>query len=76
LSVDGRSVPTISPGKLATNAPNCRVGSSGAIARCAIGSGQAIVIADADFLNADPGAGGERESNLELLLQELQRLER
>ncbi len=47
--------------------------SDGLVARCAIGAGEATVIADADFLNVE--ATGQPDQ-LELLLDELERLER
>jgi len=70
LSADGSEeipVETPSPGRLASK--RCEVDDGGFIARCAIGKGRAIIIADADFLNGEP-------TNLDLLTGELARLER
>lgn len=59
-----------SPGALRGSGA-CKVGSDGLVARCRIGRGQATVIADADFINAEhPGAAG-----LDRLIVELDRLE-
>lgn len=49
----------------------CKVLDDGLVARCAIGRGQATVIADADFLNSEEGEG----EGLNLLIEELNRLE-
>jgi len=59
-----------SPGKLESRG-NCEIADAGLIARCRIGRGQAIVIADADFLNGED----DREGNLAFLVDELARLE-
>jgi hypothetical protein len=62
-------VKTPSPGRLESE--NCKMLGEGFVARCRIGKGEATIIADADFLNVDePGS-----ENLELLLDELARLE-
>ena len=69
LSADGsRDLPveTTSPGTLTSR--RCALADGGFIARCAIGKGQATIIADADFLNGEP-------HNLDLLMTELDRLE-
>jgi hypothetical protein len=69
LSADGTSdlpVETTSPGTLTSR--RCALAYGGFIARCAIGKGQATIIADADFLNGEP-------YNLDLLMTELDRLE-
>lgn len=47
----------------------CGVSDDGLVAHCAVGRGQATVIADADFLNSD------QDEQLELLVRELERLE-
>lgn len=49
----------------------CRIVDNGLVARCAIGDGQATIIADADFLNIEAG----KEDELDLLFRELERLE-
>lgn len=68
----GRVVLTSSPGKLAGN---CRTGEGGFVARCRIGRGQAVIVADADFLNVEQ-LDGPTEDNLDALLAELAALER
>ena len=55
----------VTAGTLSGN--KCRIEDDGLVAHCAIGRGQATVIADADFLNS----GGK----LDLLGDELARLE-
>ena len=70
LSADGPGelpVETASPGRLASR--GCELANGGFIARCTIGKGRATIIADADFLNGEP-------TNLDLLIDELARLER
>ena len=59
----------ITAGALSGN--KCHIAKDGLIAHCFVGRGQATVIADADFLNPGPGD----ESGLDLLLEELARLE-
>ena len=49
----GRAIDTISPGLLEGQ---CNIGVEGFVATCAIGKGHAVVVADADFLNAQPGS--------------------
>lgn len=68
----GRAVLTSSPGTLAGD---CRVEEGGFVARCNIGSGQAVIVADADFLNVEQ-LDGATEDNLDALLVELAALER
>ena len=64
-------VKTSSPGRL--DSQSCDLAGDGFVARCGIGKGQATVIADADFLNVDGNDASEK--NLELLVDELGRLE-
>jgi hypothetical protein len=59
------------PGELVATDGNCRV-ESGFVARCRVGAGEATVIADADFI----ATADSRSPNLDLLLRELDRLER
>ena len=66
------AVLTSSPGRLAGD---CRIGGGGFVARCSIGRGQAVVVADADFLNVEQ-LDGPTEDNLDALLAELAALER
>jgi len=60
-------IATLSPGRLSGA---CRVRDGGLDAQCRIGQGQAIVVADADFLNTTVlGRDGQR--NLDALLEQL-----
>lgn len=63
-------VRTASPGALVATSGGCSV-ESAFIARCRIGSGEATVIADADFIDT----ADSRSPNLALLLRELGRLD-
>lgn len=67
----GETVVTVSPGRLSGS---CDIDRDGLVARCRIGKGRAIVVADADFLNL-AGLGNDAEHNLDALLEELARLE-
>jgi hypothetical protein len=67
----GFAVVTVSPGSLAGR---CGIGDRGLVADCHIGKGRAIVVADADFLDA-PRFGGAGRHNLDALLAELADLE-
>ena len=49
--------------------------SDGFVARCNLGKGEALVVADADFLNVD-ALDGPTEHNLGALVAELATLER
>jgi hypothetical protein len=73
VELDGLELSTRSPGSVAVTGHECSVESGGFIARCRIGSGEATVIADADFLNVPFGQG--ESANLDALLIELERLE-
>jgi len=70
-NLDGFDVLTVSPGVLSGA---CAVTESGLAARCRIGSGEAIVIADADLLNVSALGAGARH-NLDAVLAELAHLE-
>lgn len=72
VKIDGRDVLTVSPGVLTGS---CEVRSDGLAARCRIGRGEAALIADADFLNAN-ALGDAGRGNLDALLAELASLER
>lgn len=74
-SVDGRTIRTASPGELVATATDCSVGPARLVARCRVGAGIATVIADADFLDVEREQP-TRAANLDLLLYELDRLER
>ena len=64
------------PGRLASRG-SCSIAGRGFVARCRLGRGKATVVADADFLNvAGEGAlDGPTDDNLELLADELARLD-
>ena len=70
--LDGRHVLAVSPGILSGA---CKIGEAGFVARCRVGKGRAIVVADADFLNLEQ-LEGPAEGNLNALLAELAQLER
>lgn len=72
LSLDGQAILTASPGALVRAGPGCEVGDNGLAARCAVGEGRAIVLADADFINLGPGGiVGSTEANLPALVSQL-----
>jgi len=67
----GLDISSASPGRLVSTSSTCRTIGSGLVARCRIGTGEAIVVADADFIDVqrfDP-------ANLKLLFSELASLE-
>jgi hypothetical protein len=68
----GQQILTASSGRLAGT---CEIEAGGFAARCGIGKGQAVIVADADFLNVED-LDGPTESNLDALLVELAALER
>ena len=68
-SLAGRSVMTISSGSLSGS---CRVEPDGLAAYCKLGRGRAVVVADADLLDA---AGADGAGNLDAVLAELAQLE-
>ena len=61
----GRSIATVSPGELSGA---CAVSSDHFVARCRVGRGMAIIVADADFLNVDT-LGDPGAHNLDSLVQ-------
>lgn len=71
-TIAGNEILTASSGRLAGA---CETEQGGLVARCGIGKGQAVIIADADFLNVED-LDGPTESNLNALLSELAALER
>lgn len=75
FTLDGRTAHALSPGSLAATGPGCRVRAGGFVARCRIGRGEAIVIADADFIDVERRREPARSGNLDFLLAELARLE-
>jgi hypothetical protein len=67
----GFDVTAVSPGVLSGA---CDIAADRLVAHCTIGKGEAIVVADADFLQAD-ALGARAGQNLDALLAELARLE-
>ena len=67
----GFDIVTRSPGRLSGS---CDIGRDRFVARCRIGEGAAIVVADADFLDAR-GLGPEARHNIDALIAELASLE-
>jgi hypothetical protein len=76
LEADGKAVQTLSPGTLRATNGGCKITAGGLVARCKVGQGKAIVIADADFLAVEGRRGTARSANLGFLLGELDRLGR
>lgn len=72
-TVGGRRIRVSSPGSLEGE---CEVEGEGLVARCALGKGRATVVADADLLQPEDASAAQVESNLQFVLEELQRLER
>ena len=61
-----------SPGSLARIGGGCAVADQQLLARCRVGRGRAVIIADADFLNLGPGGlDGPTDQNLPALLSQL-----
>jgi hypothetical protein len=71
-TMGGKEIVTASSGRLAGA---CAIEKGGFVARCGLGKGRAVVVADVDFLNVDD-LDGPTESNLDALLAELAALER
>jgi hypothetical protein len=67
----GLAVLTVSPGALFGG---CAISSDRLVAHCRIGKGEATIVADADFLDADR-LGPKARSNLDAVLRELAGLE-
>jgi len=67
----GREIQTISPGALFGT---CAISADRLVARCSLGRGMGVVVADADFLNP-ANKDGPTDGNLPALLNELGRLE-
>ena len=77
LSIGGRAVLAASAGQIAARGRDCAVADDGLAARCKLGKGQAIVIADADWLNLGPdGLDGPTDGNLPALVSQLASLTR
>lgn len=75
FTVEGRTAHALSPGTLVATGQNCKVSGDGLVARCRVGRGQAIVVADADFVDVERRREPARSANLDVLLAELARLE-
>lgn len=60
--VQGRKLALVEPGHFKADSADCTLSESGLIARCAIGVGRAVLIADADLMHdstwAGPGGAG------------------
>jgi hypothetical protein len=67
-----REILTISPGSLSGT---CRIEPDRLVARCGIGKGRAIIVADADLLDVD-ALGSEGRPNLAAVADELAKLDR
>ena len=65
----GESVRVSAPGRLGSGGGACTVAPDGFVARCRLGRGTAVVVADADLLNS-----GEDRAPLEAVVAELQEL--
>ncbi len=76
LVADGRAVQTSSPGTLVAIDDACSADSDGLVARCTIGRGEALVVADADFIDVARRREPARSGNLGFLLRRLAELER
>ena len=71
-SLGGKAVLTASPGELVRTGRGCTLGNKGLAAQCALGKGQAIIVADADFINlGESGLDGPTDDNLPALLSQL-----
>lgn len=77
-SVAGTSILTASPGELVKERGGCEVGDGALVARCRIGRGEAVIVADADWLNVGTpdGLDGPTQDNLRVLANHLDSLAR
>jgi hypothetical protein len=75
FTINGRTAHALSPGTLVATGRHCEVTRDGFVARCRIGRGRAIVVADADFADVERRREPARSGNLDVLLGELARLE-
>jgi hypothetical protein len=71
-TIAGTEILSASSGRLAGT---CDIERGGFVARCRVGKGRAVVVADADFLNVED-LDGPTDSNLDALVAELAALER
>lgn len=74
--LDGTEVLTASPGTLVRTGKDCTVEDGGLVARCKLGKGAAVVVADADFVQVDVPGGldGPTSGNHPALLRLLEKL--
>lgn len=76
-SLSGQSVLVASPGSLKRSGGSCEVDANGLSARCRLGKGEAVIIADADFVNLGSGGlDGPTDRNLPALVSQLADLSR
>lgn len=68
-SIAGQSVRLSSPGRLAATDAGCKIAEGGLIARCRVGRGRAIIVADADLLDwqSVPDPAANRSATLALI---------
>jgi hypothetical protein len=63
-NVQSRRLALFAPGRFTSKSPSCTVGTTSHIARCRLGRGGAILLADADMMHdrlwVGPGEGGTR----------------
>lgn len=78
LSLGSKPLLVASPGTLQPGGGGeCGVGANGLIARCRLGEGRAVIVADADFLHLGPGGlDGPTDGNLPALVSQLADLSR
>ena len=70
---DGRTLRLASPGALRATGSECRVSEQGLIARCLLGRGAALVVADADLLDARLWDGADNAAVVAGWLRAIQR---
>ena len=76
--LDQRTILTASPGTLTRTGGSCEVVTSGFAARCSLGQGEVLVVADSDWLNVGTpdGLDGPTGENLDGLAAALESLDR
>lgn len=70
-TIGSKTVLTVSPGSLAGT---CAIARGGFVARCTVGKGTAIIVADADLLDVD-GLGDGAANNVQAVLAQLDSVE-
>ncbi|MEO6199410.1 MAG: DUF4350 domain-containing protein [Sphingomicrobium sp.] len=70
-TIGSKTVLTVSPGSLAGS---CAIDRGGLVARCNVGKGTAIIVADADLLDVD-GLGDGAANNVQAVLAQLDSVE-